>query len=323
MDSLPHQPESSPQQRQSILPNFLRSRPHRRSVGAPASQRPVNTQSSPLQQPQTTLAASNSASRPPHRIRFVPHIDSRRPFTFDPISRDVKEGDTPLKICRFTDGPDLGSANAPDPNKIVFKSKVVSRAHAEIWAESGSKFFIRDTKSSAGTFLNHARLSPPNSESRPFELKDGDVLQLGADYHQGGTEDMYNCVKIKVEVNQEMQATPNTFRFAPFSYLIPPFFLKLPCSARMPSNDFELSQVRSCNGTCQMFTFSSTICLHCCILQKITSPWYSISSVRLGFFVISRDGLCSRGGGEDAGSFVLALFHQVLVNMRDVDMCRY
>jgi len=309
MNPLTHQPETSPQPRPSILPNFLRSRPRgqgvtqhdsnrdspppalppvlvdhsspfpgntghrrrpaatnpntpaviqlsyshsaltqmlrrRRSAGALAHQQPTNPQPPPLfHQPQTTLSATgNPSSRPSHRIRLVPHLDSRRSLRFDPIARDVREGDTPLRIGRFTDRSGLGIANAPGSNKLAFKSKVVSRAHAEVWAETGGKFFIRDTKSSSGTFLNHVRLSPANSESRPFELKDGDVLQLGVDY-QGGTEDIYKCVKIKVEVNREWQATPNAFKYVPFSLspLSPSLtFFRL---AQMPSNSFELSRV--------------------------------------------------------------------------------
>lgn len=308
MNLLTQQPETSPQPRQSILPNFLRSRPRanqsvtqhdpnhdspppapplilddrsstspgstghrrrpaatnpatptviqisnsaltqmlrrRRSAGALTNQQPANPQSPPpAQHPSTTLSATNNpSSRPSHRIRLVPHLDSRRSLRFDPIARDVKEGDAPLRIGRFTDRSGLGIANAPGSNKLAFKSKVVSRAHAEIWAESSGKFFIRDTKSSSGTFLNHIRLSPANSESRPFELRDGDVLQLGVDY-QGGAEDIYKCVKIKVEVNREWQTTPNAFKFVPSSYLLCPPFLSLHCSARMPSNNSELSQV--------------------------------------------------------------------------------
>ena len=49
------------------------------------------------------------------------------------------------------------------------------------------KLYIRDTRSSSGTFLNHVRLSAPNQESKPFQLKDGDIVQLGVDY-QGGYE---------------------------------------------------------------------------------------------------------------------------------------
>lgn len=98
-------------------------------------------------------------------------------------------------------------------NKLAFKSKVVSRAHAEIWCEAGTpqpKFYIKDTKSSSGTFLNHIRLSPANTESKPFQLKDGDILQLGVDY-QGGTEDIYKSVKIRLELGREWQATANAF----------------------------------------------------------------------------------------------------------------
>jgi hypothetical protein len=51
----------------------------------------------------------------------------------------------------------------------------VSRAHVEVWIEdpgaSGGgapKFFIRDTKSSSQTFLNHVRLSAANTERCMF-----------------------------------------------------------------------------------------------------------------------------------------------------------
>ncbi|KAF9101209.1 hypothetical protein BGX27_011566, partial [Mortierella sp. AM989] len=72
-------------------------------------------------------------------------------------------------------------------------------------------FYIRDTKSSSGTFLNHARLSPPGVESKPTQLKDGDVVQLGVDY-QGGTQEIYRCVKMRLELNRSWQQQPNIFR---------------------------------------------------------------------------------------------------------------
>ncbi|MCO5556064.1 hypothetical protein L7F22_009608 [Adiantum nelumboides] len=103
-----------------------------------------------------------------------------------------------------------GGAGRVDTGRIAFKSKVVSRGHAEIWSESGGKVFIRDTKSSSGTFLNHIRLSAPNVESKPFQIKDGDVVQLGVDY-QGGTEEIYRCVKMRVELNRGWQRGANQF----------------------------------------------------------------------------------------------------------------
>ncbi|KAA1472716.1 SMAD/FHA domain-containing protein [Dentipellis sp. KUC8613] len=181
--------------------------------------RPINTSTSHAA-PTPGIAASAPTSAMPsalsagprHRIRLVPHIDSRRSLRFEPIMRDVAEHDLPLRIGRFTDRSGMGVAahNALGSNKLAFKSKVVSRAHAEVWCEAGGKFFIRDTKSSSGTFLNHVRLSAANQESRAFEIKDGDTLQLGVDY-QGGTEDIYKCVRIRIEIGREWQNSANAF----------------------------------------------------------------------------------------------------------------
>ncbi|KAI0254551.1 SMAD/FHA domain-containing protein, partial [Lactifluus subvellereus] len=190
----------------------------RRSGGALASSNipQVPTVTSSTTQPSSMPALSNvpatAHTGASHRIRLVPHLDSRRSLRFDPITRDVAEGDAALRIGRFTErsGMGISQANALNSNKLAFKSKVVSRAHAEVWCEAGGKFFIKDTKSSSGTFLNHVRLSPANQDSRSFELKDGDTLQLGVDY-QGGTEDIYKCVRIRVEIGREWQASANAF----------------------------------------------------------------------------------------------------------------
>ncbi|KAG0325751.1 hypothetical protein BGZ99_000196 [Dissophora globulifera] len=133
---------------------------------------------------------------------MMPHLDAPRSLHFEVVDKDVPEGFV-LKIGRFTDRQSL-------PNRVTFKSKVVSRGHAEIFTEQG-KFYIRDTKSSSGTFLNHARLSPPGVESKPTQLKDGDVVQLGVDY-QGGTQEIYRCVKMRLELNRSWQQQANAFR---------------------------------------------------------------------------------------------------------------
>ena len=41
------------------------------------------------------------------------------------------------------------------------------------------QFYIKDTKSSNGTFVNDSRLSPSSEESGPVELKSRDVVQFG------------------------------------------------------------------------------------------------------------------------------------------------
>ena len=43
------------------------------------------------------------------------------------------------------------------------------------------------------------RLAPSGRESRPYPLKDNDIIQLGIDY-QGRPEDIYKCVMMKVQI---------------------------------------------------------------------------------------------------------------------------
>ncbi|GAA5885559.1 hypothetical protein JCM6882_007470 [Rhodosporidiobolus microsporus] len=170
----------------------------------------------------TSAGASDaSGSTTTHKLRLVPHLESSRSLHFDPIERDLASSAI-VRIGRFTDrhggSSNASQGTAQDPARVAFKSKVVSRGHAEIWVDDGGKFFIRDTKSSSGTFLNHIRLAGPNVESRPFSLKDGDVLQLGVDY-QGGTEEIYRCVKMRVELNRGWQRGANNFNTAALAQL--------------------------------------------------------------------------------------------------------
>lgn len=78
--------------------------------------------------------------------------------------------------------------------------------------------YIRDTKSSSGTFLNHVRLSAAGNESRPVELHDGDIVQLGVDF-QGGREEMYRSVKMKFELNRSSRSRPLSFSLNAFQNL--------------------------------------------------------------------------------------------------------
>jgi hypothetical protein len=79
-------------------------------------------------------------------------------------------------------GRQTNAKTVPTPMNGFFDSKVLSRQHAEVWAEKGTnKVWIRDIKSSNGTFVNGQRLSPENQESEAHELHTEDVLELGID----------------------------------------------------------------------------------------------------------------------------------------------
>jgi len=149
-------------------------------------------------------------------IRFTAHQDPRAPrpsLVFSPLARVLPSGNEVIKVGRYSerDNQPAQIANVPSAAPVGFKSKVVSRRHCEFWY-SGGRWFIKDVKSSSGTFLNHIRLSSPGTESKPFPVNDGDIVQLGIDF-KGGEEMIFRCVKIKVELNKGWQSAPSSFKY--------------------------------------------------------------------------------------------------------------
>lgn len=149
-------------------------------------------------------------------IRFSAHQDPRaqRPsLVFSPMSRILPTGSEIIKVGRYSerDNQPVQAVNVPSAAPVGFKSKVVSRRHCEFWC-AGGRWFIKDVKSSSGTFLNHIRLSSPGTESRPFPVNDGDIVQLGIDF-KGGEEMIFRCVKIRVELNKGWQTGPSSFKY--------------------------------------------------------------------------------------------------------------
>lgn len=147
-------------------------------------------------------------------IRFIPHQDPRagRPsLQFPTITRTLPDESAVIRVGRYSerDNAPEHSSNTPSSAPVGFKSKVVSRKHCELWCKDGN-WYIKDVKSSSGTFLNHIRLSQPNVESKPFRIKDGDIVQLGIDF-RGGEEMIFRCVKIRVECNRGWQQGLNKF----------------------------------------------------------------------------------------------------------------
>lgn len=101
-----------------------------------------------------------------------------------------------LKLGRQT-SPKLVAAS----NNGLFDSRVLSRQHAEIWADRDTgNVWIKDCKSSNGTYVNRRRLSGENTESDPFPLKQGDILELGVDI---STEESSTLVYRKISARIE------------------------------------------------------------------------------------------------------------------------
>ena len=148
-------------------------------------------------------------------IKFIPHIETRssRPsLHFTAMSRTLPTPTSIIRVGRYSERDNNNNAaTQADPSvlPVGFKSKVVSRRHCEFWCTAG-QWYIKDVKSSSGTFLNHVRLSAPGQESRPFEVNDGDTVQLGIDF-KGGEEVIFRCVKIRIECNRGWQKSLNAY----------------------------------------------------------------------------------------------------------------
>jgi len=162
----------------------------------------------------TMDSATNSAGGPSKTqhptIRFIPHVErnSARPsLQFAAMSRTLTLPNSIVRVGRYSERDN--SVSDANLLPVGFKSKVVSRRHCEFWCTNG-QWYIKDVKSSSGTFLNHVRLSPPGQESRPFPVNDGDVVQLGIDF-KGGEELIFRCVKIRIECNRGWQKALNAY----------------------------------------------------------------------------------------------------------------
>jgi pSer/pThr/pTyr-binding forkhead associated (FHA) protein len=94
--------------------------------------------------------------------------------TFQQKRLTLVEGSS-VKIGRMTN-----KGTTPTDSNGYFDSKVLSRNHAEVNYRNG-QVFIKDSKSSNGTFINGKRLSAEGKESSPVELKHGDDLEFGVD----------------------------------------------------------------------------------------------------------------------------------------------
>lgn len=146
-------------------------------------------------------------------IRLTPiidHLSANTGLYFSPVIRRIKSQEQ-ISVGRYTE-KNKSAAHAPQGSSapVVFKSKVVSRTHALFQCNEEGLWFIKDCKSSSGTFLNNIRLSQASQELTLWPLIDGDVVQLGLDY-RGGSEEVYRCVKMRCEFNRSWQRKVNRF----------------------------------------------------------------------------------------------------------------
>ncbi|CAD6502119.1 BgTH12-02360 [Blumeria graminis f. sp. triticale] len=146
-------------------------------------------------------AGANRSNQPGNDSNPVLYLYSIN-GTFDRKTIYVPFHPETLRIGRQTN-----AKTAPTPNNGYFDSKVLSRQHAEIWADREGRIWIRDVKSSNGTFINGTRLSAENQDSEPHELQSQDILELGIDIVG---EDQKTVVHRKVAAKVEYAGYPGS-----------------------------------------------------------------------------------------------------------------
>lgn len=152
---------------------------------------------SPQQNGLSAASGMQGSSDPPAILTLIPLNG-----TFEKKHITVPYMPEVLRIGRQTNAKTI-----PTPVNGYFDSKVLSRQHAEIWADRRGKIWIRDIKSSNGTFVNGQRLSPESRESEPHELRENDALDLGIDIV---SEDQKSIVHHKVSAKVEHAGIYNT-----------------------------------------------------------------------------------------------------------------
>ncbi|XP_041801214.1 sarcolemma associated protein a isoform X8 [Chelmon rostratus] len=103
--------------------------------------------------------------------------------------------DEPVKIGRSV------ARCRPAQNNATFDCKVLSRNHALVWFDHKTgKFYLQDTKSSNGTFINSQRLSRGSEESPPCEVLSGDIIQFGVDVTENTRKVTHGCIVSTVKL---------------------------------------------------------------------------------------------------------------------------
>lgn len=114
----------------------------------------------------------------------------------------------------------------PQGDNAIFDCKVLSRNHAVIWFENG-KFFIKDTCSSNGTFINNNRLSPANEDSPGKEIHSNDIIQFGVEVVDSTSKITHGCIILRIKLfypnGSEASRTATMFNI-PTANMLPPYY---------------------------------------------------------------------------------------------------
>ena len=153
----------------------------------------IDSSSIITESPPTDSSPPSSSNR--NHEKNIPYVNfyCRSNTNSEVIEERVIYLDKPCKIGRSV------AKIKPELNNAIFDCKVLSRNHASLWYEN-SKFYLQDTKSSNGTFLNGNRLGKSNEDSAPFDLNSGDIIQFGVDVTENTKKVTHGCITVEIKL---------------------------------------------------------------------------------------------------------------------------
>jgi len=101
--------------------------------------------------------------------------------------------DSPVKVGRSH------KDDRSDSGNCFFDCKVLSRAHAKILYDEG-RFYLVDTGSSNGSFVNNIRLSKCGEESKVTQLYTGDLIRFGSDVMDKAKNVTQKCIVARLKL---------------------------------------------------------------------------------------------------------------------------
>ncbi|CAJ0769177.1 22622_t:CDS:2, partial [Entrophospora sp. SA101] len=150
----------------------------------------MSLKASPIRRSSNGLSSSHRSRIMMNSFTYV------APPSSTPTNTTTTTNGEPLKI-----GRSINKSTTPSETNGFFDSKVLSRSHAEIWFEKfcvcgngcggncdgngiingvggevGGKVYIKDLKSSNGTFVNGKKIEADNGECEIVELNNKDLL---------------------------------------------------------------------------------------------------------------------------------------------------
>ncbi|KAG2117023.1 uncharacterized protein F5147DRAFT_298969 [Suillus discolor] len=90
----------------------------------------------------------------------------------------------------------------PNPRTKLPLTRVYSLASMQKSGQKMARFTSRTPNRHQALSSIIFHISCPGSESAPYQLKDGDFVQLGVDY-QGGMDNFYKSVRIQIEIGRD------------------------------------------------------------------------------------------------------------------------